>query len=39
MKVVVTGTMESSRGNFNILKSRKNKVNLKRLIRLIKCKK
>ena len=39
MKVVATGTMESSKENFNILKTRKNKINFKKIIKLIKRKK
>jgi hypothetical protein len=39
MKEVMAGSIKSSKENYNLMKSRKNSINLVRLIEFIKCKK
>ena len=39
MKEVITGSIKSSKENYNLMKSRKNSINLVRLIEFIKIKK
>lgn len=39
MKEVITGTMKSSKENFNMINSRKNSISFNKLIKIIKLKK
>lgn len=39
MKEVMTGSIKSSKENYNLMKSRKNSINLVRIIEFIKLKK